>query len=217
MITRLLIVCLMISTGVFAQNKKENKNSSKIEKNEPMSNTFEKGQLDINLGIGLLSNRGYYSSGWSISPPINISIEKGITKNVSLGAYLGYVRSSYKTSGDYIYKDNNNVWVNAHYNDKHSVTYGIFGFRGAFHFAEYIQVENLDLYAGAMLGYSFAKYSYSTDNSNGRVNSYSASGYGGGVFAFYAGGRYRFTDRFGVYGEFGYGLAYGNIGVNFKF
>ncbi|MBK7311612.1 MAG: hypothetical protein IPI93_12755 [Sphingobacteriaceae bacterium] len=79
--------------GCICAEQKKIKILLKIEKNEPMSNTFEKGQLDINLGIGLLSNRGYYSSGWSISPPISISIEKGITKNVSLGAYLGYVRS----------------------------------------------------------------------------------------------------------------------------
>ena len=217
MITRSLLLCLLISTDLCAQNKKEKKTTTTVEKHEAMSNTFEKGQVDINLGIGLLANRYYYASGWRTSPPINISIDKGITKNVSLGMYLAYVRSSYRTSGDYIYKDNNNVWVTAHYNDVHSITYGVFGFRGAFHFAEYIQVEDLDLYAGGMLGYSFAKYKWSTDNSAGRTNSYATTGYGGAVGSFYFGGRYRFTEKFGVYGEFGYGLAYGNIGVNFKF
>jgi len=217
MITRVLIACLLISTGLDAQNKKNKKNSSSVEKNTALPNTFEKGQVDINIGIGLLANGYYYTRGWRTSPPLNISIEKAITTNVSLGAYLAYVRSSYRTSADYIYKDNNNIWVNAHYNDKHTVTYGVFGLRGAFHLAEYIQVENLDVYAGAMLGYSFAKYKWTTDNNNGRVNSYSSSGYGGVVGAFYAGGRYRFTEKFGVYAEFGYGLAYGNIGVNFKF
>jgi len=206
----------MISIGLSAQNKKQNNNATKIEKHEPMSNTFQKGQLDINLGIGLLANRYYYSSGWRVTPPLNISIEKGITKNVSLGGYLAYVRSSYKYSSDYFYNNGNN-WVSARYNDKYTVTYGVFGIRGAFHFAEYIQVENLDLYAGAMIGYSFAKYKWTTDNANGRVDPYSSTGYGGVVAGFYAGGRYRFTEKFGVYGEFGYGLAYGNIGVNFKF
>lgn len=216
MITRILVACLLISTGLSAQNKKQNKNSGSVEKHDALPNTFEKGQLDINIGIGLLANRYYYGRGWSTSPPINISIEKGITKNVSLGGYLAYVRSTYRISGDCVYKDNN-VWLNGHYNDKHTVTYGVFGLRGAFHLAEYIQVENLDLYAGVMLGYSFAKYKWTTDNTTGRTNSYSSSGYGGMVGSFYAGGRYRFTEKFGVYGEFGYGLAYGNIGVNFKF
>lgn len=216
MMKRILIACLFLSTGLSAQNKKQNKNSSSVEKHSALPNTFEKGQLDINLGIGLLANRYYYGRGWTTSPPLNISIEKGITNNISLGGYLAYVRSTYRISSDYIYKDNNNVWVTGYYNDKHTVTYGVFGLRGAFHFAEYIQVENLDLYAGAMLGYSFAKYKWTTDNTNGRTNSYSSSGYGGFVASFYAGGRYRFTEKFGVYGEFGYGLAYGNIGVNFK-
>jgi hypothetical protein len=206
----------MISMGLSAQNKKQNNNSTKIEKHEPMSNTFEKGQVDVNLGIGLLANRYYYNSGWRTSPPLNISIEKGITKNVSIGGYLAYVRSSYKYSSDYIYY-NGTTFVSARYNDKYTVSYGVFGFRGAFHFAEYIQVENLDLYAGAMLGYSFAKYTWTTDNANGRVDPYSSRTYGGLVGSFYAGGRYRFNEKIGVYGEFGYGLAYGNIGVNFKF
>lgn len=215
MIKHAIIIALLLPIGLNAQNKKEKKPVTKIEKNEAPNNSFEKKQLDINLGFGLLTNRYYYSRGFRVSPPLNVSIDYGTTSNISIGGYLGFVRSVFKTSGDYQYSENN-VWVNASYQDTHKITYGIVGLRGAFHFAEYIDVENLDLYAGVMLGNAFAKYSYTTTNSKGRVNSYSSSGYGGFVGAFYAGGRYRFTEKFGVYGEFGYGLAYGNIGVNFK-
>lgn len=211
----LLLSLLIISMSTYSQNKKK---ASSPEKHTALGNTFEKGQLDVNLGIGLLANRYYYYSGSRISPPINLSIDKAVTENLSFGGFLAYVRSVYKNTGYYTYYDNNSKnWIYAGYNDKLTVTYGILGARGAFHLAQYIQVENLDLYAGAMLGWSFAKSTYYTDNSNGRANPYKTTGYGGLVAGFYVGGRYRFTEKIGVFGELGYGLSYGNFGLNLKF
>jgi len=207
---------LIISISTYAQNKKKGANSP--EKHTALNNTFEKGQIDVNLGVGLLANRYYYYSGSRISPPLTISVEKAATENLSIGGFFAYVRSVYKNAGYYSYYDNNaKTWVYSSYNDKLTVTYGVLGARGAFHLAEYVQVENLDLYAGAMLGWSFAKSVYSTDNSIGRANPYKTSGYGGFVAGFYIGGRYRFTEKVGVFCEGGYGLSYGNFGLNLKF
>jgi hypothetical protein len=210
----LILSLLIISTGSFAQKSGKKQNS--LEKHQALPNTFEKGQVDINIGVGLIANRYYYGRGYSVTPPLTISVDKAVTENISVGGYFAYVRAVYRSAGSYTYYDNNGGWIVANYDDKVTISYGVLGLRGAFHVNEYIQVENLDLYAGAMLGYSFAKFKYTTSNSNGRANPYSTRGYGGLVGSFYLGGRYRFTEKFGVYGEFGYGLAYGNIGLNIK-
>ena len=211
----IMVSLLIISMSSYAQNKKKAKNAP--EKHTALDNTFKKGQTDVNLGLGLLANRYYYFAGSHVTPPINLSVEKAVTENLSVGGFFAYIRAVYKSSGNYYYYDHNNLWVYSSYNDKVTLTYGVLGIRGAFHLAEYVQVENLDLYAGAMLGWSFAKFTYTSDNLNGRVDPYRTTGYGGLVGGFFIGARYRFTERVGVFGELGYGLSYGNFGLNLKF
>jgi hypothetical protein len=207
---------LIISMGSYAQNKKKAKIAP--EKHTALDNTFKKGQLDVNLGLGLFANGYYFTNGYSVRPPLSLSVEKAVTDNLSVGGYLAFVRSVYEHSDYYPYYDpGKNTWTTNYYHDKVAVTYGVFGIRGAFHLAEYIQVENLDLYAGSMLGYAYATFKYTTDNSLGRVNPYVGIHYGGFVASFFIGGRYRFTERIGAFCELGYGLTYSNLGLNLKF
>jgi hypothetical protein len=217
MVKQFIIASLLItSMGSYAQNKKNSQNS--IEKHAALNNTFQKGQLDVNIGIGLFANRYYYYYRNSrVSPPLQLSVEKAVTSNFSVGGYLAYVRAVYTNSGYYWYYDQNNIHVYAPYNDKVTLTYGVLGARAAFHLAEYIQVENLDVYGGGMLGWSFAKFKYTTDNAVGRAVQYKTTGYGGFLIGAYVGGRYRFTEKVGIYGEISYGLSYANFGLNLKF
>ena len=74
------------------------------------------------------------------------------------------------------------------------------GGRGSVHFP--LVIERMDAYIGGMLAYNAA-------TSDGT----SASGLGYGIFA---GGRYSITEKFGVWGEFGYGWTLLNGGVTFR-
>jgi hypothetical protein len=166
--------------------------------------TFTPDDAVINLGIGIGST--YYSgSGYSgLIPPLSISYEKGI-KNVfdkgtiGVGAYAGYTSSEWKYSDSY-----------GSYKWKYSNI--LIGARGALH---YPLIDELDTYAGLMLGYDIASSSYS---STGMYEDQTVAGdsYGGLIWSFYLGGRYWFSDKMAGMLELGYGISYLNIGIAFK-
>jgi len=156
--------------------------------------TFEKGDKVINLGIGLGST--YYSSYYSSHlPAITGSFEVGVKDGVlekgsiGVGGYLGYSSAKYE-----------DWWKTSNI---------IIGARGSFH---YPLVNKLDTYTGLMLGYNI----YSTKILD---NSY-IGGFGASAstvaFAWYAGARYYFSDKFAGMAEVGYGIAYLTLGVAIK-
>ncbi len=156
---------------------------------------FEKGTSALNLGIGI---GGSYGGGAGITslPQFNASFEKGIWEIggpgvVSLGGFLGY--KSYK------FDSWDGKW-----------SYSTIGVRSAYHYNG-IDNEKIDLYGGVMAAYYLYKYS----------GSYSYSGSGGGVgFSLFAGARYFFAPKFGVYAEVGggsYNFSLLKAGIALKF
>lgn len=176
--------------------------------------SFQKGQTDLNLGIGI-GNIIIGSGSSNVFPPLSVALEYGITQDISLGAYLGFTGASYSFSSweDCGHGNGNGQY----YTDTYKWSYFIAGVRGAFHFGRFIPNEKLDVYAGLMLGNDFAHSSYSTTSLCPDHREFFGQTYGGGVFSVYAGARYRFTNRIGIFGELGYGISYLTIGVNFKF
>ena len=167
-------------------------------------NTFSKGDKVVNLGIGIGSTLG--GSGYKTSiPPLSGSFELGIVDNLfndksslGVGGYLGYSANKWSHS----YGGESYGW---------KYSYIILGARGSFH---YQLVDKLDTYAGIMLGYNissskaFGDWGYETGT---------ASSYGGFIFSPYIGGRYYFTGNMAAFAELGYGIAYLQLGVSFKF
>jgi hypothetical protein len=151
---------------------------------------FEKGDKLLNLGIGVNS---YYNGGI----PLSASFEVGVTDEISVGGgldYLSYNRSA--SSVDYGF----------------SVLY--LGVRGSYHFNKLfnLDVEKLDLYGGASLGYrSFTWKDSSISGLSGT--------WGSGVFfGAHVGARYYFSPKLGGFLEVGAGGS-GNarLGVALKF
>ncbi len=221
------IVGLLISTLSLNLNSQNNKSKSSLTPSEAKPNTFKKGQLDLNIGIGLGRSGNYFYNGgsasffgssykYTVTPPISVSLDYGITKNISIGGYLAFTRAKLTFSGNDYYVNGPNI-INYNYTDTYSWNYYIVGVRAAFHFSEYLQIENLDLYGGIMLGNNFVSSKYTTTDTYNQVhNGGWASGYGGFIWGLYAGGRYMFTPKLGAFGEFGYGLSYATIGLNIK-
>lgn len=179
--------------------------------------SHKKGQVNLNLGIGVgntLVGNGYTK----ITPPISMSGEYGITDDISFGGYLGFTSSTYQYSGwDNCYNNGYGIGNSYSYIDTYKWTYTVVGLRGAYHFGRFIKVDKLDVYAGLMLGYDFAHYKYSTTSACPDHIRYSSPTYGGFVPSIYGGARYRFTDNFGLFGEFGYGISFFNLGITLKF
>lgn len=165
--------------------------------------TFNEGDFVINagLGIGTTLYRGVGYSG--VLPPLSISGEYGFKEDfitdgltLGLGGYLGYASSKYET------RFGPETW-GWRYN------YLVIGARGAVH---YPLVDKLDTYGGLMLNYTVVSY-----NSIGTAPIETSPASGGIGLSIYVGGRYYFSEQFAAMAELGYGIAYLNLGVAYKF
>lgn len=146
---------------------------------------FVKGTNVVDAGIGF--------SSYGI--PIHGSFEHFVTDEISAGAALNY--ASYSES----YGSTKGTWT---------FLYG--GVKGNYHFQKLFKIkeDNIDLYAGATLGYWHGTYS---------VQNVSVSGLGNTTYLlFQVGGRYFFSERIGAFCEIGGGNLSGmTAGVSFKF
>jgi len=148
---------------------------------------YQKGQKDLNIGVGLGSFYGL---------PIGASLDYGYTDKISIGGYVGYATKTEEM---------------AVYNSKFKWNYTAYlvGARGAYHF---YNTNKIDAYGGLMLGYYFGSVKFEGTGSAGIPE----PEYGGIAYSGFIGGRYRFTDKFGAFAELGYGIAYLQVGLTMK-
>jgi len=158
---------------------------------------FQKGDKVLNLGVGF---GGYSPSGYEVkTPSASASFEFGIKDfgidkgSFGIGGYLGY--SGYNENGTY---SGNNYW---------SVNKVFIGVRGAFH---YPLVNRLDTYGGLSLG--IVARSWNWNGSVSRSDHPTRKPIGGDLFL---GGRYYFSDKFGVFGEISL-ATYLTLGISLK-
>ena len=130
-----------------------------------------KGNVQLNAGFG--------TSGWGV--PVYVGLEAGLNKDITLGGEVSF--RSY--SADWVYT---------------KYTHNIFGVMavGNYHFNSIIPAlpSQVDVYAGVSLGF----YSWSNDY-NGRVYGWDSHYDSGLGLRVQTGGRYFFTDNFGVNAE----------------
>ena len=175
-----------------------------------MAQSFKQGDnvLGVGFGIGGTYSIGFSGSGVSQTPVIGLHFDHAmgdLGPGVwGLGGYVGYKKISYTESYFNFYKYD------------YSYTYLIIGARGTWHYNEWHGNNKLDTYGGVMLSYNSVTYK---DNTNygvyGNLRPYSYNGGGMGVSAF-VGARYYFTDKIGVFGEAGFGLALLQLGLDVK-
>lgn len=135
-------------------------------------------------------NIGTGFSSWGI--PFYIGIDKGVHPDISVGAEFSY--RSYRED-----------W------DKLNYTHSVMGFsaNANYHFNRLLQIpQNWDFYAGLNIGF----FVWSSPND------YYGSHQSGLGIAAQIGGRYYFSERFGINLEFGGGNAFsgGKFGLSIK-
>lgn len=142
-----------------------------------------KGSKDLNIGVGLGSTLGG-------GLPIGASFDVGFNENIAIGGYAGY--AGYSQDFGFF---------------KANYSYILLGARGTYHIE---LVENVDTYAGLMLGYNVASVSI---DGGGAGNVAAGGGFlWGGII----GARYMFSDKFGGMAELGNGIAWLQIGLTVK-
>lgn len=150
---------------------------------------YAPGQLDFNLGVGLVPTFGAGNGGM----PLSISGDYAIKENIGIGGYLGYAQSSETLP----------------FFGKTTYSYLIVGVRGTYH---YPIMDGLDTYGGVLLGYNVA--SVRLENTfPGWPEPQAASGVS---YSLFLGARYHFTPKFGAFGELGYGISILNLGLTLK-
>jgi hypothetical protein len=173
--------------------KEDTNSGNKNDKWTRYSSAFQKGDMAVQAGIGLISFGMY---GDTVVPPISASFDWAMPiKDLpfSFGAFLGYASSEYKFYYTWTY------------------SYLMLGARAAYHVD--FGVKNLDTYAGVLLGYNIV--SFDSDVPSGY--NYYTEGASYFLYGGFVGGRYFFTKNFAAFAEFGYGIALINVGVTFKF
>jgi outer membrane immunogenic protein len=135
-------------------------------------------------------NAGIGLSSWGI--PLYLGLDYGVHKDITIG-------------GEISYRSFNDNWTSHNYH--HSII-GISG-NGNYHFNSLLNIPtNWDFYAGLNVGF----YKWSSPSDYGGTHS-SRLGFGGQI-----GGRYYFSDKFGINLEFGGVNAFtsGKLGISLK-
>ena len=157
---------------------------------------FNQNDNVVSLGIGIGGSYYGYTgyAGYNRLPTFTFGYERCILGNLfneqsalGIGALGGFTYASHS------------AWTS---------TDIMIGLRGAMHYAF---IDNLDTYAGAMLGYNI--HSWKWKGSGESLHS-GSSGLGFGVFA---GARYYLAGPIAVYAEAGYGFTLLNVGLSLKF
>lgn len=171
--------------------------------------SFNKGTVAVNAGVGFISTIRYYSvSGLHRTPVFSLSGEYGIMKLgpgvLGGGLAFGYQSASYTSNYGSLY-----------YKDKWSTT--MFGIRGTYH-PDFLNSDKYDLYGIVQLSITHFGYSFSTNDPY--INTYQ---YGNHTLStsfhpyLLVGAKYYFTKNFGVYSELGYDISLIKLGLTFKF
>ena len=156
---------------------------------------FEKGDKLFNAGLNLGGGNGFNGG-----VGVGVSYEQGIHEFISVGGQADFVTWKYGWSG-----------YNWRYN------FFTIAARGSYHYGKhFLKMDNLDLYAGPVLGYTIAKYT-DPDGYHGVYSNDYGSGVAVGVFA---GARYYFKPTTSVFAEVGGGnrsFVPLKVGISFKF
>lgn len=164
------------------------------------SGSFDKNTSLFTLGYGFpnYSIAGtVFDNGFG---PLYVKYEHAVLNEVGIGAYAAFAGSH---------------WKNAYYKNT-ATSFGL-GVMGFYHFNKLIPLKQLDVYAGAGIGFALVHYKYDNNspfpyNHSGSETDFNPEG------IFKAGARWYFTPGFSVFAEGGYdGMSDVNLGVSFRF
>ena len=160
---------------------------------------LEAGSNQIDLGLGAGGRYRVWGAYSGVSPSVYMHFERGLGVDVGpgvlgIGAFAGF-----KVVGSDYYGYGLN-W-----------TYIMFGARAAYHWNDWHNVEQLDVYAGVLAGVNVV-----LDN-----NTYNDAFVDPRTDVFrhdtFVGAKWYFSESFGAFAEFGYGVKNAGAGLTFKF
>jgi hypothetical protein len=166
--------------------------------------------LGAGLGVGGGYGIGFSGSGVSQSPALALHLDHGMGAlgpgTWGLGGFVGYKGISYTYD---------NFTPGGRYTSRYRWTYVVVGARGTWHYNEWHGNPKLDTYGGLLLAYRAASFKDETNYPNG-VGRFNAGTYSAVWLNALLGARYMFSDKFGAYGELGFGVSVLQLGLAVK-
>lgn len=157
---------------------------------------LEKGDNAIDLGAGV---GGAHGVGRAASPALYFHFEHALNADVGpgvlgIGAAVGFRQVQY----DYWFGDYRRTDI-------------MLGARAAYHWNDWHNVEQLDVYAGVLVGARIVidNNDYPDGYVDPRVNPF--------LHDTFVGAKWYFNESFGAFAEFGYGIKNAGAGLTFKF
>ncbi|MEZ4961874.1 MAG: hypothetical protein R2830_18745 [Saprospiraceae bacterium] len=165
--------------------------------------TLAKGQIDLQVGYGLLTTAKLLDKATTLTPPISIRAARMMGKRFSLGAAYTYASHQSKP---YVISDGMEQRLT-------NSTHAIF-LRPAFHFTS---LKNADLYGGIQVGVYLESFSVDNGDFDHWVNHKGLSPrQTKGVYTAFIGGRYFVSKRLSLFGEIGFTNALMTVGAGYR-
>ncbi|MGZ3885211.1 MAG: hypothetical protein ACXVP0_11390 [Bacteroidia bacterium] len=223
---KILFILLIAGLGLASVAKADND----LKKRKPYSykpadgeKCFDENTHIINLGVGFGSG-SYYNFAkvgnysYVRTPVFSVSYEQAYKKKLGpgylgIGAFFGFQTATYKyTYSDYYYNNYGTYYYQHHWN------YMSIAARGAYHW-DVLNSKRAEVYAGMLIGLRIQTYSYTSDDPDPNINNANRLSQGSvyPAFSVFAGARWYFVPRVGLYAEVGYGISYATGGFSFKF
>jgi len=193
------LITLLTTQSTFAQKLNTDITTEEAE--------FKKGDVEIGVGVGLLSTFVSKNSKSRIIP-LSMTVSYRIKQFISVGAYAGYSSTNGYQSDESIFDEVPTTSAVVR-NDFYMV-----GGRLEGHFNR----ERTDFYGGAMVSYHVSdvqKLDPNIDRVEGIIIEEGKNG--GWKYSGYVGMKYMMTKHFGLFGEIGFGASLINLGLTSKF
>lgn len=166
---------------------------------------FEKGDVDLSLGIGLMPTFIDKNTRPAM-PPVSMILTYRPKKHLAVSSYIGYSATDYKMSEA---DKSSETSVPLSLRNNFFVT----GLRGEGHFIR----DRVDFYGGGMIAYCFSINNNAQTDHNGRIENIRVESFSDQiVWSGLVGVKYLLSPKIGIYGEICYGVSLFNAGVTFK-
>ncbi|MBL7882591.1 MAG: hypothetical protein JNL69_00870 [Bacteroidia bacterium] len=206
-----------ILIGILSIGSVNASNDSNYLKNDNTSaKCFDENTRILNVGVGVGGIRHYRIAGgrYRETPAFSISYEQPWKQRlgpgyIGVGGYLGFQSANYRNTyraphdfNDYYYEHHwNNILVAG---------------RAAYHW-DVLNKERAEVYGGIIIGARIQLYRYDTNDPKPEQSNYKLKdGVAYPTYSLFAGARWYFAKKVGVFAEAGYGISYLTAGLTFK-
>ncbi|MCW3073499.1 MAG: hypothetical protein JWP69_568 [Flaviaesturariibacter sp.] len=166
-----------------------------------------KGSKSLSIGLGFKTSWDEYGDKIKM-PPLSASLDFGVADNVTIGPYVAVSSTSGEGYGDFVDTQTGNI-SSAYYT--YTYSHKLVGLRGTYNLPV---SDKLSAYAGAMLGYHFAKVKYTHSTlQNATIKDAKGNEL---LYNFFIAGKYALSPNASAFAELGYGVTFLNIGVAIK-